>query len=111
MISYNGFNSNFLTFKTDEKLEPNKPVKIVAGDKVAYCKSGDSICGVVVSSSDDTACVQICGYVELPYSDSSITVGFNEICSDSDGCVTKGTGERVLILRVDSSKGICGFIL
>lgn len=111
MISYNGFNNNFLTFNTDTKLGKNTPVKVVAGDKVEACSTNDIICGVIASGSDDAASVQINGYVELPCTDATMTLGYVSVCADSAGGVKKGTGRQVLVVKVDTTDNICGFIL
>lgn len=111
MISYNGFNNNFLTFKTNTEIQANKPVKIVSDDAVEVCKNGEVICGVTATCSDDAVSVQLNGYVELPCNDSNITLGYTELCADSDGGVKKGTGRQVLVLKIDKTEKICGFIL
>ncbi len=111
MISYNGFNNNNLTFKTDTKLDAGKPVKIATGDSVAYCDENDIVCGVTVSSTDTEVAVAINGYVELPCEDTTVTVGYVSLCADDKGGVKKGTGRQVLVLKADTTNKICGFIL
>ncbi|MEG2234619.1 MAG: hypothetical protein RRZ42_08300 [Oscillospiraceae bacterium] len=111
MFSFKGFNESMLTFPTDSKIETGVPVKISTDSKAVPCATTDTICGVIAASSIDAASVQLSGYVELPYTGTAPTFGYTNICANAGGGVTVGGSHIVLVIKVDTTAKICGFIL
>ena len=103
-ISFKGLGENVITFKTTNAVA-GEPVTISANEKVTKSTSGETFCGVAVSVVDGFAAVQISGFVELPYSGTAPTVGYNTfVANGSGGIKTNATGKTLLVVNVNSSK-------
>ena len=102
-ISFKGLGENVITFKTTNAVA-GEPVTISANERVTKSTSGETFCGVAVSVSEDYAAVQISGFVELPYSGTAPTVGYNTFVANGNGGVrTNTTGRTLLVVNVNSS--------
>lgn len=113
MISFKGFNENCLTFLAEDELNVNTPVKFAENKTVAVCDEDDEVCGVAVSENGGIAAVQVTGFIELPCDDSTVTEGYIPLVCDGAGGVKKGTdsNRKFLVLGVDRTRNVCGFIL
>ena len=86
-ISYNGYNANVLTMRTEADIEKNVPVTIdTDGTCIPAADDADFI-GVAVNKRQDIVSVQTEGYVTLPYSGEEPTYGFCGLVSDGNGGV------------------------
>lgn len=85
IASYN----SALTRGTDE----NKPVKMSTSETVVLAGDGDNFSGVVrtIAQNDKVAGVQEDGYVELPYTGSAPSLGWNFLQADAANGVKVAT--------------------
>ncbi|NMP37112.1 MAG: hypothetical protein GX051_03160 [Clostridiales bacterium] len=113
-VSFNGFNEKILTFKTSGTVAAGAPVQLTSSGTVAASANDASFCGIAVTvSSDGFAGVQLCGYIEVPYSGTAPAVGYALLESNGNGGVKVDTtnGRSVLVATVDTTASKVGIIL
>ncbi len=112
-VSFLGFDEKTLTFSTAADLTPGTLVKLSSSKTVAACAADDAVFGVVISCRNCLACVQIGGYVVLPYTGTAPTVGLNALCAGSSTALEVDTtnGREKYVLDIDTTAGTCGILL
>lgn len=112
-ISFNGFNEQVLTFKTETELAAGTLVKMSGNGTVAACANGDKIIGVVLSCRDNLACVQVGGYINLPYSGTAPTTGYCGICAASATKIKtdSSAGKLLAVFDTDTTAATAGILL
>jgi len=115
MICFDGYDNTMLTFNLSGTAVAGNLTKIVSSETVAACTaSGDIFMGVVECVDDGYASVQTKGYVEAAYSGTAPSVGVNNLVANGTGGVeisATGAGRDVLVISLDTTNSICGFIL
>lgn len=105
-VRFNGISDAVATFNTTQA-EIGDVVTVSGNKTVEKAKSTDSFCGVVVSKNGNFVGVQIKGAMELPCTDSTLTLGRQEILPNgTNGIVKAGTGVSgtpVLVVDVDTA--------
>lgn len=113
-VSFEGIGENIVTFynsKTSGAMA-GTPVKMGGACEAAKCADGERFFGVAVAGDMEFAAVQTKGYVELPYSGPEPAVGFGKLAaSGTDGVKTAETGGEFLIIDVDTTNKVVGFML
>ena len=103
-ISFKGLGENVVTFKTYTAVV-GSPVTVIANDLVSKSNAGDTFCGVAASVADGYVAVQVGGFVELPYSGTAPTLGYNTVVANGNGGIkTNSTGRNVLVVNVNQTK-------
>ena len=112
-VSFIGFDEKTLTFSTASDLTPGTLVKLSGNGTVAACAADDAVFGVVISCRSRLACVQLGGYVVLPYTGTAPTVGLNTLCAGSATAleVDATNGKEKYVLNVDAAAATCGVLL
>lgn len=112
-VSFIGFDEKTLTFSTAADINPGTLVKLSGNGTVAACAADDAVFGVVISCRNCLACVQIGGYVVLPYTGTAPTVGLNTLCAGSATAleVDSTNGKEKFVLDVDTTAATCGVLL
>ncbi len=110
MLSFNGYNSNTLTFLGDETITVGTPVKVSGEATVSACAAGDSFFGVAEINRGGVITVSASGYTELPYSGTAPSYGYGSLVADGNGGVKTGSGRSVTVVKVDTAAKVCGFI-
>lgn len=115
-VSFEGVNEQVLSFKsasvTDGALV-GKPVKMSANLTVAGCSANDVFVGFGIHDEDGFADVQTHGYVECAYTgDTAPAVGYGIlVCASASAVAAAEAGREVLIVSVDTTNKIVGFIM
>ena len=87
-------------------------MKLSANATVAKCAAGDNFAGVCIKADDSFADVKTAGYVELGYTGSAPAVGYAKLtAAGADKVKTADTGREYLVIKVDSSAAVVGFIM
>ena len=110
-VSFNGFNENTATFKTNEEIAGGTPVKMIESDTVAACKNGDKFCGFAINCGGGYSAVQLSGTVTAVYNGSAPEVGYVKLASDVDGVTVSDSGREYLVVAVDEAKKTVTFIM
>ncbi|NLA77814.1 MAG: hypothetical protein GX851_08330 [Clostridiales bacterium] len=113
-VSFKGFNEKILTFKTGGTVAAGAPVYLASAGTVSASANDTPFCGIAVTvSSDGYAGVQLCGYVEVPYSGTTPAVGYAMLEANGSGGVKVDTtnGRSVLVATVDTTASKVGIIL
>ena len=111
-VSFNGFNSNILTFKCNAKIAKGTPVNIFESNTVVAASDSDDFHGVVIDGDENYASVQVTGVVTLPYTGTAPETGFNSLGSDGNGGVKiASTSKPFLILATDETAGTVTFMM
>ena len=114
-VSFEGVNEQVLSFKsasTTDGALVGKPVKMSANLTVAGCSANDVFVGFGIHDEDGFANVMTHGYVECAYTDTAPSVGYGILVASTAGKV-KGalSGKEYLIIKVDTTNGVVGFML
>ena len=112
-ISLNGCGENVATFEAEAGVTAGMPVKMTGNGVVGSCAEKDAFCGVAVSVRGGFAAVQLGGYVQMPYSGSTVPeVGYQTLNGAGDGKIqVEATGRNILVTDVDITAQTCGIIL
>lgn len=113
-ISFGGIGEYAATFHNSEALPAaaGKAVKISGNGEVSACSAGDNIAGVCISAGAQFAAVQLRGFVKLPYSGTSPTLGFVKLSADGSGGIkADSNGREYLVVEVDTSAKTAGLFL
>ena len=79
-------------------------VKMTDRDTVAPCSDGNSFCGVAMCVKDDACCVQVAGFVTIPYSSTVPSVGYAKLSANGAGGVkTDEAGREYLVVSADTT--------
>ena len=109
-LSFQGFHENAATFAGS--VPAGQAVRLSASGTVAACANDAVFCGVSGGGSDGYVSVQLTGYVCLPYTGTAPAVGYGKLAADGNGGVKTGAaGRDYLILNVDTTRGMVGFLL
>ena len=104
-ICFEGIGQMVATFATEKTLAPGRAVTLKDSGTVKLGEGGGSpLCGVTVGAERNGAvAVQIGGVVEVKYSGTKPTVGWQKLACDAEGNVTTNGGDGVscLVLAVD----------
>ncbi len=115
-VSFEGVNEQVLSFKSasgNSAAVKGKFAAMSANFTVAVADEDDIFVGMCIKSADGFADVMTHGYVECKYTGTTApTVGYNLlVCSDDDTVEVAEAGREVLVLKVDSTNSIVGFIM
>ena len=112
--SFEGIGENIVTFYNSKTsgAAAGMPVKMSGPCEAAKCADGERFFGVAVAGDTEFAAVQVEGYVELPYSGTEPAVGFGKLAANGAGGIkTAETGGEFLIIDVDTTNKVVGFML
>lgn len=111
-VSFSGFNEKSTTFNCTQDVVAGKAVKVTENGTVSLCTSGDAFCGVVTDVRGDCATVQLTGYIRMPYSGATPTLGYTALVADGNGAVTVSEGGKTyLVTDIDTTDSTIGFML
>lgn len=111
-VSFEGIGEQVLSFNKASDVEKGSLVKMSANDTVTKCAAGNNFAGVCIHADNDFADVKTSGYVELGYTDTAPTVGFAKLTASDDKKVkTATTGREYLVIKVDTTAAVVGFIM
>ena len=111
-VSFEGVGEQVLSFVKASDVEKGSIVKMSANATVAKCAAGDNFAGVCIKADDSFADVKTAGYVELGYTGSAPAVGYAKLtAAGADKVKTADTGREYLVIKVDSSAAVVGFIM
>jgi len=103
---------SFLNASGASAAESGNLVKMSANNTVAVCADDDRFCGVCIHADSANADVQLKGYVELEYTGTAPTVGYSKLLASAAGKVKADSdGAEFLVLKVDTTNKIVGFIM
>lgn len=104
-FSFEGIGQVAATFAAAEGLQPGMAVTLTADSTVGLGKAGDAPCGMVLSTKNGMAAVQISGMAKVGYSGTAPAIGHATVGVDGNGkikTVTSG-GLGCLIVSVNTA--------
>ena len=110
-VSFNGFNENTATFKSDGEISGGTPVRMCGSDTVTAAVSGEAFCGIAVDCDGSYASVQLSGAVKSKFSGDVPTAGFVKLVSDGEGVTVSENGREYLAVTVDEAASTVTFIM
>lgn len=113
-VSYEGFGLKCLTFlKASAATIAKGDFVSISADGTVSALSAGEITGKCVDIKGDVVTVQVAGYMTAPIlTGETVTYGRCHLALDSDGKLKVTAGARaVLVVSIDSTNGIAGFIL
>lgn len=112
-ISFQAIGQKQVSFAAAETAKAGKVCKLSGNGTVDVCAAGENFCGLITDVRGGVAAVSMAGYVELSYSGTAPTVGYNTLAADGKGgvkVVTTG-GRSLLVAAVDSTNSVAGVFL
>ena len=116
-VAFNGLLDTTATFVAGSGVASGDLVEIGSNSEVTSAETGKAPIGLVAKlEADNCVAVQLKGYMEVEYSGNAPSVGYASLTTGSSSSKVKLAGEKdgaidVLILTVDVTKKIVGFIL
>lgn len=111
-VAFEGTGDLVLSFEADESLTPGALVVLSDNDKVVAAGEGVRPAGLCLQLRCGIAAVQVKGFVELPYSGTVPTVGWNSLlCDGTGGLKTAADGSSCLVVHVDTATQTIGLYL
>ena len=111
-VSFEGIGEQVLSFMKASGVEAGSLVKLSANATVANCAAGNNFAGVCIKADDSFADVKTAGYIELGYTGTAPAVGYAKLtAAGADKVKTADTGREYLVIKVDSSAAVVGFIM
>jgi len=99
-ISFEGIGQVAATFAVQDNVEVGMAVAMTGDGTVGLGKAGDAPCGVVLSTKNGMAAVQVSGMACVGYSGTAPTVGWGMIAGDGTGKIKTATANGVTCLVV-----------
>lgn len=113
-VSFNGFKNKVLTFENGGAIV-GYPVTLNKDGKAGNAATGSEFIGICTSSNGDYVSVQTDGYIETGYTTAVPSYGISGFTAGSSGKIVpadaKANAKAYLVVKVDESNGIVGFIL
>lgn len=112
-ITFNGYNVLNITIP-HTNATAGDPVMVKADGTVSQAVANGKFMGICVGTNGDYASVQTQGYIELAYTGTTPTVGYNKLCSSGSHSVkvsTETDAREYLVLWSDSKSRTLGIIL
>jgi hypothetical protein len=111
-MKYNAIGDVTATFKISGDLVLGDIVTMAENDTVKKAEADNEIVGVCVSLNGAYAGIQVKGGICVPYNDSTLTVGYQQLKAVGDGSVSKGTtGTFHLVVNADTVSKTATIIL
>ena len=111
-MKYDAMGDVTATFKVSGSLALGDLVSLKENDTVQKAAENASVIGVCVSLNGSYAGIQIKGGITVPCSDSTLTVGYQQLKAASGGGVQKGTaGAFHLVVSNDTTASTATIIL
>ena len=107
------FNTNELTFYTEDALKAGMTVEIDSDGKIKTASKGSRFAGVCTKVSGNYATVALTGIVTTAYTGNAPACGFELISADGDGNIKSDITSDVdyLILNVNEEEHLVTFML
>lgn len=111
-VYLNGFDTKEVSLIAGMGVKEGKAVNFLTKTTVGSAAVDTNICGVCTLIRNGMASVVIRGHVNVPYSGSAPSLGYNKLTSDGAGGVkVNENGRDILVVDVDPMKKICGIVL
>lgn len=114
-ISYQGIGCETVTAKKTSSVKPGDLCYFSADNTVAPANSASGFHGKVLSIYDDnTACVQIRGYIEAAYASTAVIngVGMKGLsCTNATTICSDNSARQYLVVHNDTAKRVLGIML
>lgn len=111
-ISYQDIGQICATFHATGSMQEGNVCKLSSNDTVSACSADGAFHGVLLHGDGTLHCVQVCGYVTVPYTGTAPAVGYTALAANGAGGVKTLSGARErLVVHVDSSAKTVGFFL
>lgn len=112
-VSYNGFNEQYLTVKTNSEIAAGAPVCVNESGDFVVCNSSSDVFGIVKESYDSCATVQVSGYAKIKYASGTPKCGYSYLSGDGNGgiIIAESGKKPVYVLSKDTANSEIAVIL
>lgn len=112
-VSFEGIGEQVISFEAASGTKKNEFVKLSANSKVANCSADDLFAGYCINTDGGFADVMTHGYIEVGYTgETAPAVGFAALSAAGSGKVQADSdGREYLVIKVDSTNAVVGFIM
>ena len=112
-VSFEGIGEQLISFAAANGTTKNEFVKISANGTVAKCSADDVFAGYCVKTEAGFADVMTHGYIEVGYTGQTApSVGYGTLTAAGSGKVQADEdGREYLIIKVDTTNAVVGFIM
>ena len=110
-INFQSIDQSCVTF-TNLNAKEDQLVKVSDRGTVTTCADGDQFCGLVIHRRGSYCSVQLDGFVTVPYTGSTPTVGWTSLVANGTGGVkASDSGRAYLVVDADLSRQAITFKL
>ena len=112
-VSFEGIGEQLISFAAANGTVKNEFVKVSANGTVAKCSADDVFAGYCVKTEAGFADVMTHGYIEVGYTGQTApSVGYGTLSAAGSGKVQADEdGREYLIIKVDTTNAVVGFIM
>lgn len=112
-VSFEGIGEQVLSFQAASGTKKNEFVKVSASNTVAKCSADDVFAGYCINTEAGFADVMTHGYIEVGYvGETAPSLGFDTLTAAGSGKVQADEdGREYLVLKVDTTGAVVGFIM
>ena len=105
-ISFEGIGQMAVTFKNGAETGElqGQVVKISGSGAVSPCAKGERFMGLALHADEESAAVQIRGFIRLAYSGAAPSLGYTKLSADGSGGIQADTaGTEYLVVETDET--------
>lgn len=107
-----GFDRKEVTLKSLQDVSKGKTVIITKNFTTDVAKDGNIFAGVCTHAENQSATIQLRGYVHVPFTGTAPACGYVKLSANGTGGVKADTnGRYVLVTDIDTYENTCGIIL
>ena len=112
-VSFEGIGEQLISFAAANGTTKNEFVKLSASGTLAKCSADDVFMGYCVKTGAGFADVMTHGYIEVGYvGQTAPTLGYDTLTAAGSGKVqADDDGREYLIIKVDTTNAVVGFIM
>lgn len=113
-IEFSGWNKNVATFITDNNIKSGELVAMDGNFKVRAAIKGEEIIGVCIKSEDGFATIQLSGYIETNFVNSSAKVHLGTMglsAFNSNTVMPNKYANLYRVIYVDEKSKTIGFLM
>ena len=104
MISYEGIGEVVATVAMPDEIKVGAPVRMKDNDQVCACTSGEVFCGIALKRNGNIGCMQVKGFVSVPYS-GALQLGWGTVVANGMGGIRPdASGRPVLVTNLISDE-------
>lgn len=111
-ISFDSIGQECITVYANSIINVGSPCKFISSRVINNCTDGNAFHGILSKQSGNIVTLTVRGFVTVPYSGSTPTMGYCPLAAAGSGKVKKLDGAReYLVVETDTANSLVTFLL